>query len=309
MDGADELLELGVSGTVVEQGDVIGAARALLPYLRWPVATCEPTIDVAPWRSQTVQEEHGRIFRGLLREQDPATERGLVVAVIGPDGSGKSTLCRELAASYAAEREVESIYFGSGDGPSSALRWPLKVARRTVLGRKGETARKEAVERHAPATMQGPRALWALTLGQEKRAKLRRAAELRRQGALVVCDRYPQVQVPGCIDGPLLAEWRSSTSRIKRAMAEHEAVAYEEAAASPPDVVIRLGVDDATLQQRRPDHDATDLQRRRTIVQELRFDAPGGVVDIDSGQSVAEVIADARRAVERCLDTPEAAIR
>ena len=66
--------------------------------------------------------------------------------------------------------------------------------------------------------------------------------------------------------------------------------------------MIRLGVDDATLQQRRPDHDATDLQRRRTIVQELRFDAPGGVVDIDSGQSVADVIADSeagRRALPR----------
>ena len=166
------------------------------------------------------------------------------------------------------------------------------------------------MERHAPSTLQGPRALWALTLGREKRSKLRRAAELRRQGTLVVCDRYPQVQVPGCIDGPLLADWRSSTNRIKRRLAEQEAVAYEEAAASPPDVVIRLGVDDCDAAAARPDHDAADLQRRRTIVQELQFDAPGGVVDIDSGQPLADVIVDARRAVEACLDTtPETVLR
>ena len=53
VDGADELLELGAAGTVVEQGDVIGAARALLPYLRWRRSPPEPAIDLTPWRAET----------------------------------------------------------------------------------------------------------------------------------------------------------------------------------------------------------------------------------------------------------------
>ena len=45
------------------------------------------------------------------------------------------------------------------------------------------------------------------------------------------------------------------------------------------------------------------------VVQELRFDAPGGVVEIDSGQPLADVLEDARRAVDSCLGAPAADLR
>ena len=130
VDGADELLELGAAGRVVEQGDVIGAARGPARTLRWRTESTEPAIDLTPWRAETVRAKHRRIFEGLVGDltqpsaEDAsgiggaATPAGLVVAVVGPDGSGKSTLCRgELSAAYAGEREVIPLYFGSGDGP------------------------------------------------------------------------------------------------------------------------------------------------------------------------------------------------
>jgi hypothetical protein len=199
---------------------------------------------------------------------------------------------------------VLTLYFGSGDGHASLMRRPLKLARRLVLGRKGETARKASIERRAPGGLRGPRAVWALTLAQEKRAKLRRAERGRSNGTLVVCDRYPQAQVPGCIDGPLLSEWRTSPNRVKRRLAMREARAYEAAEASPPDLVLRLRVDDAALLERRPGHDEADLLRRRHVVESLRFGAgTTATVEIDTGRPLVDVIADARRAIDQLVHT------
>ena len=54
------------------------------------------------------------------------------------------------------------------------------------------------------------RAIWAVVLAWEKRAKLRRAVRARNRGMIVICDRFPQTQVMGYNDGPLLAPWRES---------------------------------------------------------------------------------------------------
>jgi thymidylate kinase len=224
-----------------------------------------------------------------------------VVAIVGPDGSGKSTLCRELVARYSVERPVLPIYFGSGDGPASLARRPLKFARKLALGAKGETQRKASIERRAPGALRGPRVLWALTLGHEKRAKLAQAARARAEGTLVVCDRYPQAQTAGCVDGPLLADWRSSDSAMKRRLAVREARPYEQADAEPPDLVLRLGVDAETLALRRPDHDQLDLARRRAIVESLRFGPSAVTVEIDTAQPLEDVIAQARKVIDDCL--------
>jgi hypothetical protein len=222
------------------------------------------------------------------------------VAVLGSDGSGKSTLSAELERRFAARgRATAHVYFGSGDGPSSLLRWPLRRARRVLLGAKGGSERKGAMERRHPQTLGTARAVWALTLAQEKRAKLRRAGRARRGGVLVICDRYPQVEFPGANDGPLLTAWSSAPSRLRRALAAWESRPYQLAHHTPPDLVLRLHIDQPTAERRRPDHDPSYLRRRREMVPQLRF--PGarlGVVELDANRDYPEVVEAAERAIE-----------
>ncbi|MDH5236692.1 MAG: AAA family ATPase [Acidimicrobiia bacterium] len=227
---------------------------------------------------------------------------GLVVAIIGPDGSGKSSLSAELADSLGGER----LYFGSGDGSSSWLRWPLKTTRRLVEWIKpptttaAEPATTSAGSPPArPPIQRAARALWALTLAREKAAKLNRAQRLRARGRVVVCDRYPQNQVAGINDGPLLAHWQSARSSIPRALARWERRPYDRATDEPPDLVLRLVVSQDVAEQRRPDHDPADLRRRRSIVASLHFDHPTcPVVDIDADRPYEDVLAAALHAVE-----------
>jgi hypothetical protein len=225
----------------------------------------------------------------------------MVVAVIGSDGSGKSTISADLARRFAARgRATTHLYFGSGDGPSSPVRWPLRQARRVLLGPKGRSERQKALQHRHPQALGAARTVWALVLASEKRAKLRRARRARRRGALVVCDRYPQAQVPGVNDGPLLEAWTGDPRRLRRACAAWEARPYLRADRSPPDLVLRLRVDQSTAELRRPEHDPGSLRRRREVVDGLRFrGATLGVVELDATLSYAEVIEAAERAIEQ----------
>lgn len=296
--GVDELLELGAAGTIVEVGDIVGAARALLPYLRWPVLRTGSTIDLSSWRHDHVRDQYRQLFSELLA---PAldVDEGLVVALIGSDGAGKSSLSTALLESIGENRPVEFVYFGSGDGPSSLLRWPMKKVRRLLLGERSLRTRQSHPDDKPARHLSAARAVWALALAREKTAKLNRARRAAARGAIVICDRYPQAQVAGSTDGPLLAEWTRSNRRWQRAVGTWEARPYRLAERHQPDLVLRLLVDQATATSRRPNHDPTGLMKRRSIVESLEFrGARFGVVDIDTRRPPEEVLALAVGAIE-----------
>src|SRR6185295_15909928 len=104
---------------------------------------------------------------------------GVLVALVGSDGSGKSTLTKDLSAWLSWKIDVLPLYFGSGDGPSSLARWPLKLA--LPLGRRlfnrGTAARRDGGGGHRregrSALETCLRAVWALAVAREKRARLR----------------------------------------------------------------------------------------------------------------------------------------
>lgn len=240
----------------------------------------------------------------------PRRTPGLVLAIVGSDGSGKSTLCRDVTEHLRALGPVDFIYFGSGDGASSWMRWPLVQVRRLLpesSTRRSRGDRSTPLDDSVDGSRQrsrpvaAARVAWALTLAWEKNSKLRSAKRARRDGRIVVCDRFPQAQVAGLMDGPLLNHWMTHRAGLRRAAAGWEARPYRRAEREPPDLVLRLVVDQSHAEQRRPEHDPRDLRRRRELVAGLRFDgATFGVIDLDATMSVEQVRLHALRAIDAC---------
>jgi hypothetical protein len=229
----------------------------------------------------------------LLRRSLPAG--GMVVAIVGSDGSGKSSLVRRLTAEYASKFDTLGLYLGSGDGPASMLRLPLKLVHSAVRSDK-ET--RTAVGRPRGRLMVVFRAVWALTLAREKRLRLRRAELARARGLLVICDRYPQVQYPGENDGPLLSGWWNSRSPTLRRLARIERRPYDLAASIVPDLVVRLDVDEVTAHRRRPGSTLHYLAHRRELVRGLEWDpASTRVVSLDATAPAEEVFRLASAAI------------
>jgi hypothetical protein len=220
---------------------------------------------------------------------------GRVVAVVGSDGSGKSTLVRGLTAEYSAKFDTLDLYLGSGDGPASLLRLPMKLAHRVL--RPGKDA-PSAGRSKGRRPMRFVRAVWAVTLAREKRQRLQRAHLARSRGLLVICDRYPQVQFPGENDGPLLSGWETARSPLLRWLASIERRPYVLAGTLAPDLVIKLDVDAITARRRRPGSTESYLAHRGSLVRGLTWDPDRTrVVTLDATASPAEVFRSASRAI------------
>lgn len=235
---------------------------------------------------------------------------GALVVLIGPDSSGKSTVTRELATALGWKLDVVRAYLGAGDGASSLVRWPLVVARRALVAAGLLPARRATARARGdggpPSRRRGgpfavARTVWALALALEKRRKLTRVWRARDQGLVVLCDRYPQAQILGFNDGPLLADWLAHPNPLLRALARWELAPYARADQTPPDLVVRLMVTPETAIARDATLDRAFVERRIAAVTALRFGPDTPVVEVDADRPLAEVLRDVTRAVWRAL--------
>src|SRR6185437_3525217 len=121
---------------------------------------------------------------------------GSVVAVVGVDGSGKSTLVRALCGWAGSEMDVLPLYFGTGEGRPGLLLLPLKLLlplAQKLFPQKPKGASHGTVSSKPPGLLYGVLlSVWAGVLAVEKRTKLLAAQQGAERGLLVITDRYPQ---------------------------------------------------------------------------------------------------------------------
>ena len=213
-----------------------------------------------------------------------------LIAIVGSDGSGKSTVAQALLAWMQAERPTELHHLGKQTGHigRAIARWPL-------IGRRLDRAivRKAGV---APDTDR-PHTLAALVIFAFSMRRVRRFRGMlaaRRRGIAILADRFPQIAVPGPMDGPGLG--RAGPGAIPQTLARRERAHYAWMEQFAPDLVLRLNVDLATALARKPDHRASSLRIKIDDLPNLTFNgAP--IVDIDATRPLNEVIARARAAI------------
>lgn len=219
-----------------------------------------------------------------------------LIAVVGSDGSGKSTLSADLLAHIQKTRAAESGYLGLGSGEQGRRigRWPI-IGPPLHRFLDGIADRLREPGEPIPGYLA---ARYALNKSKKRRAKFDALLDQRRAGKVIVTDRYPQLEVPGLHDGPILAG-RATTPRLATMQAEERAL-YAEMAAYKPTLVVRLHVDVDTVMLRKPDHDRALITRKVETVPLLTFTgAP--IVDIDATIPYDEELAVAIAAVDKAL--------
>ena len=260
----------------------------------------------APLRgmARAAQWAGGALNQRLLHWPRPWAKRapggGVVIAILGVDGSGKSTLVRGLRSWLEQEVDVLPLYFGTGDGRPSWFLLPLKLLvplASLVLRGKPKGSSHGQVTDAAP----GPAysillAIWATVLAIEKRMKLRAARRAASRGMVVITDRFPQDEILDFNDGPLLPR----LSRVPGWLREFEASAYALARQLPPDLVIKLVATPELIATREPTMDPAVIKSRTTAVRELTF-ANSSVAAIPAAQPAADVLRAAQAEIWRIL--------
>ena len=225
---------------------------------------------------------------------------GTIIALIGPDGVGKSTQSADLARHFRKRLASCPIYLGSNDGS-----W-MRIRRKLALPRKRRSA-----DRPSPSSNPSRRAdersflhahgsaLWRLVIALQRLRALRKALRLARSGVIVIADRWPQILEPGLLDGPSLQPsarypaaqmlWRAE-QRVYRALARHR-----------PGLIIHLDCDFATSNRRKPgDITAEAFAARLDLMARMRA-ADNAIVVVDARQSRDQVFAAIRREAWRHL--------
>ncbi len=219
-----------------------------------------------------------------------------LIAIVGCDGAGKSTLSADILAHVRASRPADTGYLGLGSGEQGRAigRWPL-IGPALQRWLEGEAAQLRDPAGDIPSTLA---ARYALRRSRKRRAKFDALLAARRAGVTVVTDRYPQVEVPGLHDGPVMAARATNTTQA--ALKAEELALYQQMAAYLPTLVIRLHIDTDTVMARKPDHDRALIERKVATVPQLLF---GGapMVDLDATMDYREEVSLARAAVDTAL--------
>ena len=214
---------------------------------------------------------------------------GCVTAVIGVDGSGKTTVVAAIREWLGAEVDVVPIYFGTGGGRPSLLLLPLKLMVplfTRLLRTKPKGSSHGRVSSGAPGPVYSVLLMgWAGVLAVEKRIKLLAARRGAERGVLVIADRYPQDEDLTYNDGPLLIRLKWAPHWLRG----FEGRAYALARRLPPDLVIKLDVTPETAATREPNMDPAVIRDRIEAARRLNF-AGARVVRVDAEQPLAAVL-------------------
>jgi thymidylate kinase len=246
----------------------------------------------------------GSLNKHVLYAPRPWSRRapggGCMVAMLGVDGSGKSTSVATMRAWLGPKVDVVPIYFGTGDGRPSLFLRPLKLTMPVImrmLKSKPKVASHGKVSGPAPGLLYSLLLMvWAVAVAVDKRKKLVAARRGANRGLIVLADRYPQNQILGFNDGPLLTR----LSMVPRWLRRFEGAAYALAHRLPPDLVIKLVVTPETAARREPEMDPAVIRERIAALQ--RLELPGArVVCVDAEQPLAEVIRAVKHEVWRMI--------
>ncbi|HGM5415691.1 MULTISPECIES: nucleoside/nucleotide kinase family protein [Serratia] len=224
-----------------------------------------------------------------------------LIAVVGSDGTGKSTLTADLVKNLQKYRATERRYLGLISGEDGD-----KIKRLPVIGvwlERRLAAKSDKTQRMSNK----PPALWAALImygfSVWRAANLRKVQRLAESGVLVISDRFPQAEISGFYyDGPGIGVERAKGWLMTR-LAAREKRLYQSMALCRPELIIRLDIDVDTAFSRKPDHSYEELKDKISAMVRLQYNG-SRIIELDAKAPYDEVLEKALNAISSVAMIP-----
>ena len=234
---------------------------------------------------------------------------GLIVALVAPDGIGKSTQVSEIENILNWKFTGSRHYLGVGDGDGWIVRRFLIYCYKTYKRRYRVVHKKNAViDSKSTGTMLKNNKiksvlsnLFGLVSALEKKSSMRKIFNRKRTGQIVLCDRWPQNLVSGHMDGPSLPSELTKYPLVRNIKKYEDKIFYDLSKAKP-DLLILLDADYSVSASRKPGElTKSEYIAKQDVMIQLGNKLDYRCVSVDAGQDKSKVTADILSAIWRRL--------
>lgn len=204
---------------------------------------------------------------------------GKTIALIGSDGSGKSTLSKDLVKWLSYKLDCHYLYLGKR---------PFMISNGKRIW--SFTSFFYGGKYRARITRKMLNHYFFIFLIKKKVKLLKSARKLKANGSVVVCDRFPQLVIEGINDGMILQNNRESkTAKLERNL-------FYQTVPLEADLVFKLNVSPEVASERKPKHDFGMISQKCSIIHQLTF-SNSKLIDIDADRPYGEVLLKIKRQI------------
>lgn len=244
-----------------------------------------------------------RVSRLLWRTSPPTNNRGLIIAVVGGDGAGKSTVVKNLYDWLAQTHNTMRVHMGRPAWSRATLlvRATIKFGR--IIGLLTSTEIYLANSNVLPEDVK-PTLPWMLRMvctARDRQLTFMRMQKFAQKGGVVLCDRFPLPEIK-LMDGPQISRafYQHQHSRLSRWLATKEKSYYEQLIA--PDLLFVLKLDPEIAVKRKFDEEMETVRLRSAEIWQTQWHLTP-YIEVDASQTEAEVYATLEAAIENRLTT------
>ena len=222
-------------------------------------------------------------FYGALHLKKTFLGRGKIIALVGSDGSGKSSLSNDLTNWITCKIDAHYFYFGKRPFLKSYKKRYYSAAD-IVLG---ETKLSRIIKKLTAD-------YYYAYISKHKAKLFQLAQKVCDNGSIAICDRFPQKDIDGMNDGPKLYKNKNSLA------SEIEMKYLKEVINSGADIVFRLHVTPEIAHARKPEHDISIIEQKCNNIKKLTF--PNAlIIDVDATKPYQEVLLNIKREIWKNL--------
>ncbi len=212
---------------------------------------------------------------------------GLLIAIVGGDGAGKTTVINELYDWLSRNHEVKKLHMGkpAWSWTTTIIRATLKIGTILRLYPFEGDIYEESFQPHGT-----PWFIRAVTTARDRYLTYIQARRFSSNGKLVLCDRYPLLGFMK-MDGPQCKEALSpskKTSGFLQFLVNKEGFYYQQI--QLPDLLIVLKVDPEIAVQRKVEETELSVRARSTEVWELDWEKQSAFT-VNANKSKEETLA------------------